>query len=277
MALLRELNISPRHDPDGESQAFYSAFYNYSSRDEKNRERENREDSPDESRASLIQRVHPFIEALPEGMRVLDLGAGREIFEKEYEDTYVKPKCEIVPLDIAEISKERLLTKDYPHIRATGRSLPFKKDSFGMVISNLAFDFMLPEALPELNRVIKPGGLIFLNLHHPSLLRYDIDNELVQTLRKIGHDRKFKRKVSEKLLLKRAVLLYHRQLRDDKSLFESEGQIKSYFTNGGFDVLTVGTKSDLRDKWWEVDLVKKLPSQVQPLNPNGVIFQLSAT
>lgn len=273
MALLKELNIPhPGYNPDGESHAFYTAYYNFSSRNKKNREFENREDSPDESRESLIQRVHPFIEDLPKGKRVLDLGAGREIFEKEYEDRYSKPKCTIVPVDIAKISRERLLTNGYPHIRATGRSLPFRNDSFDLVISNMAFDFMLPEALPELHRVTKNGALIFFNLHHPSLLNYDIDDKHAQVSRKIRNEYKFRKKSNEKLELKRAVFLHHRHLRDNKILFESDYQIRKFFREGGFYVSSVDIKADLRDKWWEVDLVKQILHEKQILKPTGVIF-----
>lgn len=275
MALLRsELNIPhPGYDPDGESHTFYTAYYKYSGRDRRNKEWENKDDSPDESRASLMKRIHPLIDSLPKGSRVLDLGAGRQIFEREYEETYGnKPICQIVTLDIASIQSHRLLAEGYPHVQATGRSLPFRDGQFDAVISNMAFDFMLPEALPELRRVAKSGASIFLNLHHPSLVKYDIDRKLTQVARTMRHEGQFIKTNNEKLRLKRAVFLHHKHLRDNRLLFETQDQIKAYFDEGGFDTTGVEIKSNQSDKWWEVDLVKSSKS-VRKLFPlAGVVF-----
>lgn len=274
MALLRlELDMPhPGYDPDGESRVFYTAYYNLIGRNGKNKEWENRDDSPDESRASLIRRTHPFIDSLPKGSRILDLGAGREIFEKEYDDTYGKPKCQIIAMDIARIPEERLLAHGYPHIQASGRQMPFPDEQFDAVISNMAFDFMLPEALPELQRVAKPGASIFLNLHHPSLLKYDIDEELNKVTRKMRYETQSRKTNYKKLRLKRAVFLHHKHLRDNNLLFETHDQIEIYFCEGGFDVTSVEIKSDPSDKWWEVDLVKPLRFSRESLEPNGTIF-----
>lgn len=262
----------PGHDPDGESRVFYTAYYKFSGRNRKNKEWENRDDSPDDSRASLIKRVHPFIDSLPQGSVVLDLGAGRQIFEKEYEDKYGKPPCRIVSMDIASIPKDRLLADGYPHIQASGRQMPFPDEQFDAVISNMAFDFMLPDALPELQRVAKSGASIFLNLHHPSLVNYDIDREQSKVARKMRHEGQFRRTNNEKLRLKRAVFLHHKHLKDNRLLFEIPEQIEEYFSEGGFEVANVEIKSDLSDKWWEVDLVKPTETLRESLEPAGTIF-----
>lgn len=258
MPLSKELNIpDPRYNPDDESHAFYTAFYDFSRRNNRNRELENKKDSPDQSRASLIKRVHPHIESLPPTSKILDLGAGRQIFEKEYEDAYGKPKCQIVTMDIASIPANRLLAQGYPHIQASGRTMPFGNEQFDAVVSNMAFDFMLPEGLLELNRITKPDAPIFLNLHHPSLVRYDIETNLAKVKRQINNELKFTKKRSDKLRLNQAVLLHHEHLRDNRLLFETEDQIREYFSRGNFDVLIAEIKSDLADKWWEVDLIKQ--------------------
>lgn len=262
----------PGHNPDGESHAFYTAYYNYSGRDRKNKEWENKDDSPDESRASLIKRVHPFIDSLPKGSTVLDLGAGRQIFEKEYEDKYGKPSCQIVTLDIAGIQTNRLLVHGYPHIQASGRQMPFPDEQFNAVVSNMAFDFMLPEALLELQRIAKSGASIFLNLHHPSLVNYDIDRELNRVARKMRHEGQFRKANKEKLRLKRAVFLHHKHLKDNRLLFETHDQIARYFSEGGFDIKSIELKSDSNDKWWEVDLAKQTRTPRESLEPNGTIF-----
>ena len=275
MALSKlELNIPhPAYDPDRESHTFYTAYYKYSGRDRKNKAWENRDDSPDESRASLIRKVHPIIDSLPKGSIVLDIGAGRQIFEREYENEYGKPSCQIVTMDISEIDKQRLLAEGYPHVTASGRQMPFADEKFDAVISNMAFDFMPPEALPELRRVAKSGASIFLNLHHPSLVNYDIDRELSKVTRKMRYEGLFRKTNSEKLRLKRAVFLHHKHLRDNKLLFKTPDEIKKYFSEGCLEVTTVEIKSDLTDRWWEVNLVKPYDNSKQAFPTNGSIFE----
>lgn len=246
----------PSHDLDLESFVFYSLYYGFNGVDRKNRLWDNKEDSPDESRASLIKKVHPHISSLPEGSFVLDLGAGRQIFEKEYEDRYGRPKCNIVTVDIASIRKCRLLAQNYPHLQASGRSLPFPNEIFDIVISNMAFDFMLPQALPELYQIVKPGGAAFLNLHHPSLVNYDIDREKHKLMRSL----RGKKTIPVQKALQLAVYSHHKYLRDNRLLFETPDQIVEAFGTAGFEVKQVRIKSDTDNfnKWWEVDMVKNV-------------------
>lgn len=262
----------PGYNPDGESYAFYTGYYNLSGRNRKNKEWENRDDSPDESRASLIKRIHPFINSLSPESIVLDLGAGRQIFETEYENNYGKPPCRIISMDIASIPKDRLLADGYPHIQASGRQMPFPNGKFDAVISNMAFDFMLPEALPELHRVAKIGASIFLNLHHPTLLQYNIDAELSRIARKMRYQTLSRKTNNEKIRLKRAVFLHHKHLKDNRLLFETTEQIEEYFNEGGFEVKSVEIKSDPSDKWWEVDLIKPTKTSKESLEPAATIF-----
>jgi ubiquinone/menaquinone biosynthesis C-methylase UbiE len=248
---------NPENNPDGESIAFYTGFYNFQGTNRKNKAQENREDSPDKSRSALIERVYPYIHSLPKESFVLDLGAGRQIFEKEYEEKYGKPACNIITVDSANIPKTRLLTKGYPHIQASGRSLPFANEVFDATISNMAFDFMLPEGLAELYRVSKQGAFVFLTLHHQSLLNYDIDNKLRKLTRNINHKAQGQGHINERTKLQLGVYLYHVYLRDNKMLFETKDQIREFFNAGGFDTKRIDVKSDPADKWWEVDLVKQ--------------------
>lgn len=244
----------PGHNPDGESLAYYSLYYGFNGVNRKNKLWENKKDSPDESRTSLIKKVHPHISSLSHEGFVLDLGAGRQIFEKEYEDKYGRPKCSIVTVDIANIPKYRLLAQGYQHLQASGRSLPFHNEKFDIVISNMAFDFMLPQALPELYRIIKPGGAAFLNLHHPSLVNYDIKQKLHKLMRSF----RCKKIIPEQKELQLAVYRYHGYLRDKRILFETEDQIVEVFTTAGFEIKQIEVESDAHNlnKWWEVDITK---------------------
>jgi len=269
MASKLEVDIpQPKRNPDGEAQVYYTLYYNCAINNRKNVLQEHIEDSPGKSRSSLIERVYPYISSLRKDSLVLDLGAGRQIFEKEYEDKYGKPECDIITLDIAKIPKERLLAKDYQHVLATGRALPFKNETFAALISNMAFDFMLPETLTQLHRVIKQGAWIFLNLHHPSLTDYDIDTEIARLNRQM----KYKKNIKPQKILQLAVYQYHKHLRDNRLLFETEDQIRKVFGIGGFEVKGIEIKSDQNNKWWEVDLRKLSSSERESLSSEGSIF-----
>ena len=267
----------PASDPEGESYAFYSSFYNLDTKNAKNKLWRNKEDSPDLSRTSLIKRVHPYINALPKDSYVLDLGAGRQILEKEWKDIYdIKPPCQVVTLDIASIPKASLLAKDYEHVQATGGTLPFRDEQFNAVVSNMAFDFMPSQALAETYRIAKPGGLVFLNLHHPSLVNYDINRELSKLRRKIRHKTAANSEISEQKKLKFAVYRYHEYLRDNNKLFKTADQIRSHFGEGGFNASRIDLNSDGNDTWWEVDLVKPSTNKNESLPLAGTIFDGSA-
>ena len=52
-------------------------------------------------------------------------------------------------------------------VRAAGESLPFPRDSFDLVICRLALPYTdNARCMAELSRVLKPGGALFLKIHH---------------------------------------------------------------------------------------------------------------
>lgn len=211
---------------------FYSAMYHH-----------DKQDSPDKSRHSLKRRARKYFANLPTAVFVLDLGSGRRIFEKEYFCSFGPPNYEIVTLDFAEIDRNQLLV-DRPnlfHIRADGKKLPFNNECFSGAVSNMAIDFMLPEALDELQRVLKAGSVVLINLHHPSLIPEDINDVLKN------------KSLSSR---KKVVLTFWKYLKDDHVLFESEEQIRKVFKSAGFEVNNVQEARDKTDRWWEVDMVK---------------------
>lgn len=64
-----------------------------------------------------------------------------------------------------------------PHIcfaRARGERLPFRNQSFEVVISRVTLPFThIPSALQEIARVLKPGGYVWFTLHPFTRLRED--------------------------------------------------------------------------------------------------------
>lgn len=146
--------------------SFYTRFY-----------ANEKEDSPNKSRVSLRRRLNAALHNLSGTARVLDLGAGRQVFEREYIQAYGREGLDFVSVDIACVSARNLLCKSLaPHIRASGSKLPFGDRVFDIALSSMAIDFMPPEAIEETQRVLKPGGKLLLNLHHPSLVPAKFDD-----------------------------------------------------------------------------------------------------
>ena len=202
-----------------------------------------KQDSPDSSRTSLTRRAKHLLSQLTEEESVLDLGAGRQIFEREYARSYGKPTCQIVTFDIAKLRKRQLLTSSFraSHIRGNGERLPFKNESFSLVLSNMALDFMPEIAIDELYRVVKPNGHVFINLHHPDLIPENLDELL--------NNKKLKKQ-------ERSVYEFWKFLRDNDKLLQDPDEIRTKFFSRGFRIIRLNEATDNRDKWWEVDLVK---------------------
>ncbi len=199
-----------------------------------------KEDSPNKSRVSLRRRLHTVADGLPENPTVLDLGAGRQIFEREYIRAYGRRGLRFISVDIAGISSRNLLSESFvPHVRASGSQLPFRDGVFDVAVSSMALDFMPPGAILETKRVLKPGGKLLLNLHHPSLVQAKLE------------DLSGRKRLSQR---SQDVLDFFKYLRDHKILQESVDQIHQVFGGHGFKVERAAEASDGLDKWWEVDM-----------------------
>lgn len=228
----------------------------------------NTNDSPLESRRSILQR---FINgsSLSRETVVLDLGAGRQILEADFEaarESFCIPKFALVTLDIADIVEKQLLTREYfpksnnyHHVQADGASLPFTTSSIDVAISNMALDFMPEKARQELFRVLKNGAPLFLNLHHPSKIPPDYYlNEKIATLaRQMWTKIEKGGKPTTSQERRMEVLKHNKFLKDYRILFERDADIRKAFEESGFTVKRVNTNSDrISNTWWEVDAVK---------------------
>jgi len=212
-----------------------------------------------------MRRCDPYFSSLEQGDFILDIGAGRQIFENEYAKYREKNKseplnCRIITFDLADIKNDQLFT-NHPHIQADGTNLPFADGSIAGAVSNMALDFIPKEAIGELNRVLKQGASVFLNLHHEHLIPLYLDYDLNRLLKKIQDKNKFKGRIPEKWLQDFAVLNHRKYLRDNNILYKSEKQIREIFGQNDFKVLRATEATDGKDKWWEVDLVKLSKSQ----------------
>lgn len=225
-------------------------------------------DSPAASRRSILQRLAAYqkIYPLTDSSVVLDLGAGRQILEVEFEATNadIAPQFKIITLDIANITQDQLLIpryfpdaqSRYRHLQADGSNLLFADNTIDAALSNMALDFMPENARKELFRVLRNGAPVFLNLHHLSGLSSNIDYLLKKLQRRMIRKMQFGGKPSKSQEQRLSVLKHDKFLRDNNVLFSNPQDIRKAFEKYGFVVTSIEEAQNDIDKWWEVDMVK---------------------
>ncbi len=113
------------------------------------------------------------LEALPEGARILDAGCGTGGFLAKLRAAH--PKAALFGLEYAEGAASRAAAKAGAHVAAgTVNALPFPDGGFDAVVSLdvLCHDAVEEAAaLAEFRRVLRPGGLLVLNLPAHEWLR----------------------------------------------------------------------------------------------------------
>jgi len=107
-----------------------------------------------------------------QGMRVLDVGCGTGALAKVAMD---KGSTNVVCGDISGFMLQEARKKEvregieYTFCQLDAEFLPYKDDSFDAVISGMTFG-LLPkqnQAVAEMVRVVKPGGLVCIGAHGP--------------------------------------------------------------------------------------------------------------
>jgi ubiquinone/menaquinone biosynthesis C-methylase UbiE len=98
-------------------------------------------------------------------MRVLDVGCG---VGNPPVRANLFPSDDVIGIDVSEerlvVAKSRFPERTF--LRAQGERLPFKSEYFLKVVSAVALPFMnISRTLEEIQRVLVPGGTIFLSLH----------------------------------------------------------------------------------------------------------------
>jgi SAM-dependent methyltransferase len=105
---------------------------------------------------------------IPPGCRaVLDIGcgAGQTLIASRLADDVFA--CGVDP-DASALALGRTLTSRVHFGAAAGEHLPFAAQSFDLVFSRVALPYMdIPQALREINRVLRPGGRVWFSLHPP--------------------------------------------------------------------------------------------------------------
>ncbi|MCC6756552.1 MAG: malonyl-ACP O-methyltransferase BioC [Arenimonas sp.] len=114
-----------------------------------------------------------YLETPPE--RMLDLGAGpgraSGVLKKRW------PKADVVAMDLSlpmlrQVPKQTRFWRPVKRVCADALQLPFRDRSFDLVFSSLCLQWAhpLPQALREIRRVLKPGGLLVFSTFGPDTL-----------------------------------------------------------------------------------------------------------
>ncbi|CAN5265803.1 hypothetical protein BH10PAT2_BH10PAT2_3820 [soil metagenome] len=200
-------------------------------------------DSPDRSRTEMakdVLRLHRQ-NVLPNDM-MLDIGSGPRALEKEikaYANSSNTPKPRLISIDRSitslDLLKDNKRKDNSEFATANALTLPFARDTFGLVFSNHALDFIprpqeyFLQPYQEAARVLAPGGYLILNCHHPSMIDIDINSiKHLPTRQHWGY------------------------LKDNDILLSSEEQIYSILSRLNLVPLEVGVRKDFCDTWWRV-------------------------
>lgn len=128
---------------------------------------------PADARTSLLRRARPALKELAATEWALDLGAGRQVVEKQMlSNKNHGIKANIATIDIASLTRKQLLRRNagnVHHARGDGTNLPYPDASFSVVISSMGLELMPFDAISELARVMRPDGKAFLNVLDPSV------------------------------------------------------------------------------------------------------------
>ena len=113
-------------------------------------------------------------EPLAAGDRMLDIGTGNGALPQLVCETCAGAMPEVDAIDLAEVSPAWLASQPPAcrealrfHSGISAEALPFEDGSFDLVVSQYGFEYSdLDRAVPQLARVLKPGGRLALLLHH---------------------------------------------------------------------------------------------------------------
>lgn len=249
---IRNLGIIDPTNCGAENHDFYSSFYK--TRDD---------DSPSLSRHSILTRLYANLTSNTALSLILDLGAGKQILEREYIAKLAKqkqqPNCHFLTVDLADITHNQLLASPTycTHFKVDGCALPFSDEKFDAAISNMALDFMGPKAINEIHRILAKGCRAFLNFHHPSMIPENLENLIAKVYRKINNKIRSHGTISEFTRFELKSLLHRKYLRDNNILFQTTDQITEVLSSHGFTVTNVLEAAAFDEKWWEADVIKK--------------------
>ena len=100
------------------------------------------------------------------GGPILDVGIGTGWFTGRLKNCF--PDARVVGIDFAEgmVEAARNREKDFGIVQADARRMPFQENTFDMIVSNLAYQWVgdLPEAFADCHAVLKKEGELRLTM-----------------------------------------------------------------------------------------------------------------
>ena len=112
---------------------------------------------------------------------ILDVGIGTGWFTGRLKNYF--PDAPVVGIDFAAgmVDAARTREKDYGIVQADARQMPFKKNTFEMIASNLAYQWVgdLPKAFANCHVILKGEGKL-----HFTMFGYSTFQELFEALEK---------------------------------------------------------------------------------------------
>lgn len=112
--------------------------------------------SGQERRLAMINRWAPL-----KDRRVLEVGCGMGMYTRAYRTRFT-PHVEAFDVELARVAQAQV---DTPHaLIAGGEAMPYRRDTFDVVISNEVIEHVLDDraTVREMVRVCKPGGRIVI-------------------------------------------------------------------------------------------------------------------
>lgn len=191
-------------------------------------------DSPELSRVNMSKSIKQWVHEHSDKSNILSIGAGRQALEKQllaFSQPGITRGVKIVTLDIADIPSRNLLARNYgvTHVRGDSLDLPYPDNSFDLVISNHAIDFLPETVYSEVYRILTPGGGAIFYCHHPDMIPDDLSTVTDPNVRK-----------------------FWGYLKENRLLFAHGAEIQDTLSRFGLVTDEVKLAADWQNKWWEV-------------------------
>lgn len=212
-----------------------------------------KEDSPERSKVSARKIIRSEVNRLSRHgvdlgtVNYLGVGAGKGYTEAGVWHEALSKIGNVTLLDIAKrrpktVPKKNGKYANVANMEADAMRLPVKDNSTDILSCHMSQDFYPDRdgSTAEFGRVLKPGGLAVVFLHHPQMFRQILEYEP-------GH----------------AYGRFWRHLMAKEKVFSKKQDIENHYKSHGFDVEKVeehvpGKNEHKTDYWWEVVLRKKL-------------------
>lgn len=201
------------------------------------------EDSPETAKNNARRMLRRLASALPDGSNYLGIGAGSGFTEAGMKDAF-KKFGSVTILDIAKRKPKMGVGRGQANVlnvEADAQLLPVRPNSMDLVSCLMSQDFYADrdKATKDMFRVMKPGAHAVVFLHHPEMMRRNLEAGRLET----------------------AQAAFTAHLLGRQGVFADEEALKSHYSRHGFKVESVhehvpGRLEPKGDYWWEVVLRK---------------------